>query len=393
MLQLARALPADLRATVVTASLDVAQALRGHAGVSVDVLGGRLDRESQTLTGVATVEQLRRLRPDLCLMSPCGLDVEDGLTLRAREEAQVVAAMVERARRTIVLAGEAKLGTAGPYVVAPADARQRARDRRAARSAPRRSARLGIEVVTMTNQRAKNAVYAVFILNGFAFASWASRIPQVRDGLELNPQQLGLVLLAIAIGSLISMPLAGVVISRLGAAWTIRAMSLILAAGLTTAALGYNTGVAPVVVGLFLLGFGSGTWDVAMNVEGAEVERRIGRSIMPRFHAGFSVGTVAGALGGSAMIVLGVSVTAHLLAVAAIVAAIGDPRRARLPAGRAAPAPTRARAATRSRPGRSRARCCSACSCSAWPSPRAPASTGSASPSSTATTPRPRSAR
>ena len=176
----------------------------------------------------------------------------------------------------------------------------------------------------MTNRRAKHAVYAVFILNGFAFASWASRIPQVRDGLELNPQQLGLVLLAIAIGSLISMPLAGVVISRLGAAWTIRAMSLILALGLTTAALGYNEGVAPVVIGLFFLGFGSGTWDVAMNVEGAEVERRIGHSIMPRFHAGFSVGTVAGALGGSAMILLGVSVTAHLLAAA--YASHGDTR-------------------------------------------------------------------
>jgi DeoR/GlpR family transcriptional regulator of sugar metabolism len=121
MLQLARALRGDLHATVVTASLDVAQALRSHSGVAVDVLGGRLDRESQTLTGVAAVEQLRHLRPDVCLMSPCGLDVDDGLTLRAREEAQVVAVMVERARRTIVLAGAAKLGTAGPYVVSAAD--------------------------------------------------------------------------------------------------------------------------------------------------------------------------------------------------------------------------------------------------------------------------------
>ena len=176
-----------------------------------------------------------------------------------------------------------------------------------------------------TADRAMYAVYAVFILNGFAFASWASRIPQVRDGLELNPQQLGLVLLAIAIGSLVSMPLAGIVISRLGAAWTIRAMSMVLALGLTTAALGYRVGVVPVIIGLFFLGFGSGTWDVAMNVEGAEVERRVGRSIMPRFHAGFSIGTVAGALGGSAMIVLGVSVTAHLLAVAVIVAATATP--------------------------------------------------------------------
>jgi predicted MFS family arabinose efflux permease len=177
----------------------------------------------------------------------------------------------------------------------------------------------------MTARKAMYAVYAVFILNGFMFASWASRIPQVRDGLELNPQRLGLVLLAIAIGSLVSMPLAGVVISRLGAARTITAMSLIGTTGLATAAIGYRHGVAPVIPGLFLLGLGSGTWDVAMNVEGAEVERRLGHSIMSRFHAGFSIGTVAGALGGAAMIALGVSVTAHLLAVAAIIAAAATP--------------------------------------------------------------------
>jgi fucose permease len=177
----------------------------------------------------------------------------------------------------------------------------------------------------MTAKRAMYAVYAVFILNGFAFASWASRIPQVRDGLDLNPQKLGLVLLSIAIGSLISMPLAGLVISHLGAARTVSVMSLIGASGLAIAAIGYRHGVAPVVPGLFLLGLGSGTWDVAMNVEGAEVERRLGHSIMSRFHAGFSVGTVAGALLGSAMIALGVSVTVHLLAVAVLIAAAATP--------------------------------------------------------------------
>ena len=57
-------------------------------------------------------------------------------------------------------------------------------------------------------RRATAAVSAVFILSGFAFASWASRIPQVRDNLELSPRQLGLVLLAIAVGSVISMPVA-----------------------------------------------------------------------------------------------------------------------------------------------------------------------------------------
>ena len=60
--------------------------------------------------------------------------------------------------------------------------------------------------------------------------------------------------------------------------------------------IGYRHGVVPVVIGLFLVGFSNGIWDVAMNVEGAAVEQRLGRSIMSRFHAGWSLGTVAGAL-------------------------------------------------------------------------------------------------
>src|SRR3954452_23718841 len=143
-------------------------------------------------------------------------------------------------------------------------------------------------------RRATLAVYIVFILSGFAFASWASRIPQVRDALELSPRALGLVLLAIATGSVLSMPLAGVVIARLGTARTVAVMALIAAVGLATAAIGIRVGVEPVVVALFFVGIGVGTWDVAMNVEGTAVELGLGRAIMPRFHAGFSVGTVAG---------------------------------------------------------------------------------------------------
>ena len=78
--------------------------------------------------------------------------------------------------------------------------------------------------------RATRAVYAVFILSGFGFASWASRIPQVRDNLELSPRQLGLLLLAMAVGSVISMPLAGVVVleraDSVGASWQGRYDSL-----------------------------------------------------------------------------------------------------------------------------------------------------------------------
>jgi fucose permease len=179
------------------------------------------------------------------------------------------------------------------------------------------------EITAHALRRATAAVYAVFILSGFAFASWASRIPQVRDALGLSPRGLGLVLLAIAVGSVTSMPLSGLVVARLGTARTVGVMALTAAAGLTVAGLGYRVGVAPVVVGLFALGVGNGTWDVAMNVEGSAVEQGLGRAIMPRFHAGFSVGTVAGALVGAAMVALGVSATVHLVAVAAIMAVAG----------------------------------------------------------------------
>lgn len=168
---------------------------------------------------------------------------------------------------------------------------------------------------------AVRATYIAFIGAGFAFASWASRIPQVRDRLELTSSQLGIVLLAIAVGSLLALPMSGIIINRFGSRLTVTVMSLVLAAGLTIIATGYLVGVVPLLVGLFVLGFANGAWDVAMNVHGAVAERRLGRSIMPRFHAGFSAGTVAGALIGTAMVALNISVTAHLLTVAAVIVA------------------------------------------------------------------------
>jgi MFS family permease len=160
------------------------------------------------------------------------------------------------------------------------------------------------------------ATYLAFIAAGAAFASWASRIPQVRDALLLTPATLGLVLLASAAGSVISLPLSGPVITRIGSRRTLTVMSILTAMSLAGVAIGYHQGRLSVVIALFFLGIGYGSWDVAMNVQGATVERLLGRAIMSRFHAGFSVGTVAGALIGAAMVALEVSVTTHLLVVA-----------------------------------------------------------------------------
>jgi fucose permease len=169
---------------------------------------------------------------------------------------------------------------------------------------------------------ATRAVYIAFIVNGFIFASWAARIPQVRDGLRVSPGVLGLILLSVAAGSTIATPLSGLVITWLGDSRTVAVMSLTAAAGMAIVAVGYRYGIPPVAAGLFLFGFSSGTWDVAMNVQGAAVEQALGRSVMSRFHAGWSIGTVAGAGTGAAMVALGVPVTAHLLAAALVVAAV-----------------------------------------------------------------------
>jgi len=170
--------------------------------------------------------------------------------------------------------------------------------------------------------RARRAVSIAFVGAGFAFASWASRIPQVRDGLALSPGELGGLLLALAVGSLSALPFAGLVVGRFGEARTVAAMAVLSSVGMALAALGVPYGWEPVAVGLVLMGFGFGMWDVAMNVEGALVEQRLGRLIMSRLHAGFSIGTVAGSCVGAAMIALGVGVTPHLAATAVVLIAV-----------------------------------------------------------------------
>jgi predicted MFS family arabinose efflux permease len=185
-----------------------------------------------------------------------------------------------------------------------------------------------------TTERAARSTGLVFVLSGVGVASLLSRVPQIRDALHLTPASLGLLLLTSAIGSLVSLPLAGIVVHRMGAARTVSVMVVVASVGLAVVAIGTEVGPFMVAVGLFLFGFGYGQWDVAQNVEAAAVEQRLGRSVMSRFHAAFSIGTVAGALVGAAMNALHVHPMAHLLAVVALVAVSGQIcARGFLPAG------------------------------------------------------------
>lgn len=176
---------------------------------------------------------------------------------------------------------------------------------------------------------ARNAVAVTFFLNGLLFATWISRIPEARRSLGLDNGQLGLLLLAIAAGSLLSMPASGALISRLGSTLVVRGAGLSALLGLVLTAVAVGVGSVPLAaVGLFAYGIGTGVWDVGMNVEGAAVEQHLGRTVMPRFHAAFSFGTVLGSALGAAAVGVGVPTGVHLpvLAALAVVALLAATR-------------------------------------------------------------------
>ena len=167
---------------------------------------------------------------------------------------------------------------------------------------------------------ARNAVFTAFAVNGAAFAALASRVPDIKHELGLTAGELGLTLFALSIGAVIGLPLSGWFVHRFGAARATLGAAAVQVLGLVVVGLAVTTlgsrGVA--MAGLLLVGFGSGVFDVAMNLEGASVERHLSRSIMPHFHAAFSGGTVVSALVGAWLAFLHVSVLSHFVATAVL---------------------------------------------------------------------------
>jgi MFS family permease len=175
--------------------------------------------------------------------------------------------------------------------------------------------------ITSSNVRsAAAATFLIFGMNGLVFASWAARIPAVTETLHLNTGQMGALLLCIAVGSLLAMPSTGWLVGRFGTATTIRGAGLLIAAGAAGIAFSLMAGsAAATAAALFIYGMGMGVWDVAQNIEGADVERRLGRTVMPQFHAAFSGGTFVGAVIGAILSGLGAGLPEHLLVIAALV--------------------------------------------------------------------------
>ena len=133
---------------------------------------------------------------------------------------------------------------------------------------------------------------------------------------------------------MLALPSAGALVRRSSAATVVRGGGLLVAAGLLLVGLGVGVlaAVPVTAVGLFGYGVGVAVWDVAMNVEGAAVERGLGRAILPRFHAGWSLGSVLGAGLAVVLTALEVPLQWHLAAAVVLVVTALPATRSFLPA-------------------------------------------------------------
>lgn len=147
----------------------------------------------------------------------------------------------------------------------------------------------------------------MFALLGPAGTSFMVRLPEVKGMLGVSTSELGFILFSGAIGSICALSIAARIIARLGTKPQMLFGFYLIAGGLICQAIAaQNASPLFFAIAMFFTGFGYGISDVPLNVDGAAIEKKIGRSILPRLHAGYSVGALAGAGLGTACIALGI---------------------------------------------------------------------------------------
>ena len=143
----------------------------------------------------------------------------------------------------------------------------------------------------LLNKRA--AIAAMFFVLGIDFASWASRIPAIKENLKMDEAVLGAVLLSSPIGSLLTLPLAGWLVTKFGS----KLMTLLSGVlySITLPMLGFATEVWQLAMGLFIFGIGGEILNISINTQAVELEKIYKKPIMSSFHGFFSLGGMAGA--------------------------------------------------------------------------------------------------
>lgn len=158
------------------------------------------------------------------------------------------------------------------------------------------------------------AVSGLFLLNGTFAGAWAPKIPEFASRLDLSESGLGLMIMCFGIGSLVLMPIAGILIAHYGSTRTVKGATILFLSTMLLLSVAPNIPVGAVAI--FFFGGLMGAMDVAMNGNAVEVEKSMRRAIMSSCHAFWSLGAFIGATTGGFLIeTLGVLGHAALLTV------------------------------------------------------------------------------
>lgn len=166
---------------------------------------------------------------------------------------------------------------------------------------------------------ALRATCVVYVCLGFGTSAWLSRLPDVRDDLGLTPATIGTMLLIASLGSLLTLPTSGPIVTKIGARASGRIGVLIWALGIVCAGLGaLNVSIPLATAGLVLIAAGNGLWGATMNIEAGLVQAAVRRTVVPVIQAMYAVGMLGGALLGALAAQMGLPLGAHLFGLAAL---------------------------------------------------------------------------
>ncbi|XVU23050.1 MFS transporter [Actinoplanes sp. CA-054009] len=167
--------------------------------------------------------------------------------------------------------------------------------------------------------RRRAALFALFFLPGLGISSWVTRTPDIRDLLGASTAEMGLVLFGLSAGSMVGILSSGALVRRFGTRPIVAVGIVATALSMPIVGIGAAASQSGLVAaGLALFGLGMGGGEVAMNIEGADVERVIGRPVLPTMHGFFSFGTVVGALIGMVLTAVAFPASWHLVVVGLI---------------------------------------------------------------------------
>ncbi|MDO9373087.1 MAG: MFS transporter [Ferruginibacter sp.] len=153
------------------------------------------------------------------------------------------------------------------------------------------------------------AVSTFFFIAGFCFASWASRIPDIKTFLQLSDGGLGAVLFALPVGLMVSMPLSGFFVSKFGSRKVLICAAVVYPVILVL--LGFAVTPWQLAAILFLFGFCGNIMNISVNTQAVGVEALYGRSIMASFHGVWSLAGFSGAAVGALMVALRLAPQLH----------------------------------------------------------------------------------